>query len=54
MYVFPSILGGLLLIIGLYCVLWGKSREEKNANDEKTEQHHEDDAVCNEVKVVIS
>ncbi|CAN6821609.1 hypothetical protein Bca4012_005471 [Brassica carinata] len=49
-----SILGGLLLIIGLYCVLWGKSREEKNANDEKTEQHHEDDAVCNEVKVVIS
>ena len=54
MYVFPSILGGLFLIIGLYCVLLGKSREEKNANDEKTEQHHEDDAVCNEVKVVIS
>ncbi|KAL0863075.1 hypothetical protein Bca101_042193 [Brassica carinata] len=49
-----SILGGLLLIIGLYCVLWGKSREEKNAGDEKTDQHHEDDAVCNEVKVVIS
>ncbi|KAH0923037.1 hypothetical protein HID58_023055 [Brassica napus] len=41
-----SILGGLLLITGLYCVLWGKNREEKNANDEKTEQHHEDDAVC--------
>ncbi|KAG2316864.1 hypothetical protein Bca52824_019986 [Brassica carinata] len=49
-----SILGGLLLIIGLYCVLWGKSRELKNSGEEKTDPHKENSDVCNEVKVVIS
>ncbi|KAG2278209.1 hypothetical protein Bca52824_060764 [Brassica carinata] len=49
-----SILGGLLLIIGLYCVLWGKSRELKNIGDQKTDPHKENSDVCNEVKVVIS
>ncbi|CAH8343801.1 unnamed protein product [Eruca vesicaria subsp. sativa] len=49
-----SILGGLLLIIGLYCVLWGKSREQKNRSDEKTDPHKETNVACNEVKVVIS
>lgn len=49
-----SIVGGLLLIIGLYCVLWGKSREEKNSGDDKIDLQKENDVVCNEVKVVIS
>ncbi|XP_010444416.1 PREDICTED: WAT1-related protein At5g64700-like [Camelina sativa] len=50
-----SILGGILLIIGLYCVLWGKSREERNSGDDKIDDlQKENDVVCNEVKVVIS
>ncbi|XP_010444414.1 PREDICTED: WAT1-related protein At5g64700-like [Camelina sativa] len=50
-----SILGGILLIIGLYCVLWGKSREERNSGDDKIDDlQNENDVVCNELKVVIS
>ncbi|CAN8277519.1 unnamed protein product [Cochlearia groenlandica] len=50
-----SILGGLLLIIGLYCVLWGKSKEKtKSVSDKVDLQKEENDVVCNEVKVVIS
>ncbi|CAN8251611.1 unnamed protein product [Cochlearia groenlandica] len=49
-----SIVGGFLLIIGLYCVLWGKSKEEKNGVDEKIVPQKENDVVCNELKVVIS
>ncbi|EFH42890.1 nodulin MtN21 family protein [Arabidopsis lyrata subsp. lyrata] len=49
-----SIVGGLLLIIGLYCVLWGKSKEKKNSGDDKTDLQKENDVVCNEVKVVVS
>ncbi|KAF2535539.1 hypothetical protein F2Q68_00022138 [Brassica cretica] len=41
-------------VYGLYCVLWGKSRELKNIGDQKTDPHKENSDVCNEVKVVIS
>lgn len=51
---FCSIVGGLLLIIGLYCVLWGKSREKINSGDEKIDLQKENDVVCNEVKIVVS
>lgn len=51
---FCSIVGGLLLIIGLYCVLWGKSREQIKCGNDKIDQQKENDVVCNEVKVVIS
>ncbi|KFK28160.1 hypothetical protein AALP_AA8G480300 [Arabis alpina] len=49
-----SIVGALLLIIGLYCVLWGKSKEEINVGGEKIALQKENDVVCNEVKVVVS
>lgn len=28
-----SVLGGLLLVLGLYCVLWGKTREQSKENE---------------------
>lgn len=54
MYVFCSIVGGLLLVTGLYCVLWGKRKEEKNSGDDKIDLQKENDVVCNEVKVIVS
>jgi len=35
---FFSILGGFMLVIGLYSVLWGKSREETQKASQDLEQ----------------
>ncbi|OMO83632.1 Drug/metabolite transporter [Corchorus olitorius] len=46
-----SLLGGLLLILGLYSVLWGKTREQKLLDDQnKLPVHVEKE--CTELKVV--
>ncbi|XP_010520240.1 PREDICTED: WAT1-related protein At5g64700 [Tarenaya hassleriana] len=44
-----SVVGGVLLIIGLYCVLWGKSREQMNGDDDPKSALRKE----NEVKVVV-
>ncbi|KAJ1702022.1 hypothetical protein LUZ63_001801 [Rhynchospora breviuscula] len=42
-----SVLGGILTIAGLYCVLWGKSRERKilMASDENTDNQNSEHVV---------
>ncbi|GMI68620.1 Usually multiple acids move in and out Transporters 21 [Hibiscus trionum] len=51
-----SLLGGLLLIIGLYSVLWGKTREQRMMDGENTNSlpaHHVDQG-CTELKVAAA
>ncbi|KAE7998250.1 hypothetical protein FH972_002812 [Carpinus fangiana] len=47
-----SLLGGLLLVGGLYSVLWGKSREHK-ANDVNNLTAEKVDNQCSEMKEVV-
>lgn len=48
-----SLLGGLLLVGGLYSVLWGKSREHK-ANDVNNLIPEKVDSECSELKEVVT
>jgi len=36
-----SILGGILLVGGLYCVLWGKNKEETHTTTMPSDDHQE-------------
>ncbi|KAK8673744.1 hypothetical protein V6N13_112059 [Hibiscus sabdariffa] len=51
-----SLLGGLLLIVGLYSVLWGKTREQRMADDENRNSlpaaHHVDQG-CTELNLKV-
>ncbi|KAK9012721.1 hypothetical protein V6N11_040759 [Hibiscus sabdariffa] len=50
------VLGGLLLIVGLYSVLWGKTREQRMADDENRNSlpaaHHVDQG-CTELNLKV-
>ncbi|KAK2656049.1 hypothetical protein Ddye_009101 [Dipteronia dyeriana] len=48
------VLGGVLLIGGLYSVLWGKSKEQKLEEQSCLPIDHQVDKVCLEVKVVTT
>lgn len=46
-----SVIGAVLLVVGLYCVLWGKSKEEKPLLEEQEKDegigHNEKDPESN-------
>jgi len=57
---FSSILGGILLVGGLYCVLWGKTKEEETRVamasgylEQGREQGDADGASCTSTPVIL-
>lgn len=48
-----SVLGGLMLVGGLYSVLWGKRKEEKMNDENSLKAEAEADRECLELKQAV-